>query len=394
MIVLGLMTPQKMMASKGLNSEFVDSMHVYLLTCSPHQEVYSLYGHTAIRVYNPCIEGYDYAINYGVFDFNKPFFVLRFVFGLTDYEMGIYETKLFENEYRHYGSSVTQQEINLTHEDKEAFYYAFNKNYEPENRVYRYNYFYDNCTTRSRDIIVNSINGKVVYQTVTPTDGTTFREMIHEMNGDNPWARLGNDLLLGVGSDRELSQKDMQFLPHSMMSAAKTAYITDNKGHKRQFVKEESELVPEGVQVVETEFPLTPIQCSVILLALVIIASVYEWKSKKYLWMVDAVLMLAQGLCGIVLTAMIFSQHPTVSLNIQILLFNILPIMFGVQAIKKYRMGKVHFLWLIEAILICLMLVLYSFGIQWIDMSVRLVALCYIVRVAVKFKQIDRVDLH
>jgi len=387
MIVLVAIVPQRVMASEVKNHEITDSLHVYLLTCSPHPEVYSLYGHTAIRVYNPCIDNFDYAINYGIFDFNKPFFVLRFVFGLTDYEMGICETEFFEREYRHYGSSVTQQEINLTQEEKRAFYNAFTKNYEPENRVYRYNYFYDNCTTRARDIIVNSISGKVVYQTTPPTGGTTFRKMIHEMNGAYPWARLGNDLLLGIGADRELSQENIQFLPHSMMAAAKSAYIIDKHGNKRPFINNESEMIPAGLQIDQSGFPLSPVQCAVILLALVIIASLYEWKRSKYLWQVDAILMLGQALCGIVLTAMIFSQHPTVSLNTQILLFNVLPIIFGVKAIKQYCNGVVHFLWLTEAILICLMLLLHSFGVQWIDMSVRIVALAVLLRIIVKFKK-------
>ena len=362
-----------------------DSLHIYLLTCSPHQEVYSLYGHTAIRMENRN-NGTDYAINYGVFDFRKPFFVLRFVFGLTDYEMGIYETSIFKDEYRYYGSGVTQQEINLTPEEKMKFFAAVDENYKPENRVYRYNYFYDNCTTRARDIIVNSINGKVAYGTTPPTGGTTFRRMIHKMNEGHPWARLGNDLLLGIGADRELSAEDMQFLPHSMYDAAKSAYIIDNKGHKRSFVKQESELVSEGTQVVEEEFPLTPVQCAVILLALSIIASVYEWKRGRYLWWFDAGMMFAQTLCGLILTAMIFSQHPTVSLNIQILLFNILPLFFGVPAIRQYRRGQVHFLWLIQAVLICLMLVLSSSGVQWTGMEVRLVALCVLLRATMKFK--------
>lgn len=385
--IITLMMPANMCATETPVTNCPDSMHVYLLTCSPHQEVYSLYGHTAIRIENRAT-GLDFAVNYGVFNFNKPFFVLRFVFGLTDYEMGIYPTEIFKREYQHYGSGVTQQEINMTAEEKLKFFQAIDENYKPENRIYRYNYFYDNCTTRARDIIVRNIDGKVLYDVDAPKEGTTFREMIHEMNGDYPWARLGNDLLLGVGSDRQLDSEKVQFLPHSMLYAVERGYIIDKKGVKRPLVLKQDELIEEGIQVIEPEFPLTPIQCSVLFLALVIIASVIEWKKKSYLWWVDAIVMLLQGLCGVALTLMIFSQHPTVSLNTQMLLFNVLPLIFGVQAIRQYRKGKVHWLWLVQSIFICLMFVLYSFGVQWLDMAVRLVALGVLLRITLKFKMI------
>lgn len=381
--VLMFLFPAKATAAQEPFAVCPDSLHVYLLTCSPHQEVYSLYGHTAIRLENRQTGG-DYAINYGVFSFDKPFFVARFVFGLTDYEMGIYPTNLFREEYRHYGSGVTEQEINMTPEEKLRFFKAVDENYQPENRVYRYNFFYDNCTTRARDIIVNSIDGKVVYDVPTPKDGTTFREMIHQMNADHPWARLGNDLLLGIGADRQLDIEQTQFLPHVMFACAEKAYIVDNKGVKRPFVAKQDEMIEEGVQVVESEFPLTPLQCVVLLVAAAILVSAIEWKRKKYIWWFDAIVLLGHGIAGIALTLMIFSQHPTVSLNTQLLMFNILPLLFGVQAIRKYQKGVVHWLWLVMIILVCLMLVLYSFNVQWLDISVRLLALCLLLRCGMK----------
>lgn len=361
-----------------------DSLHIYLLTCSPHQEVYSLYGHTAIRIVNEQT-GMDVAINYGVFNFNAPNFVLRFVFGLTDYEMGIYPTDLFEREYRHYGSGVTQQEINLTADEKLRFFAAVEENYREENRVYRYNYFYDNCTTRARDIIEHSISGRVEYREEVP-EGTTFRELIHQMNTDHPWARLGNDLLLGIGADRQLTFREMQFLPHTMMFAAQKAEIVDGKGVRRPFVKAETEMIDEGVQVVEKEFPLAPMQCAVVLVALVIAASVVEYRMRRYLWYVDGLLLLLHGIVGLVLTAMIFSQHPTVSANTQILLFCPLQLLFGWQAVSRYRRGRVHWLWLLQIIMISLLLVLHSLGVQRVDMAVRLVALSLLLRCGLKMR--------
>ena len=111
-----------------------DSVEISLLTCSPHDEIYSLYGHTAIR-YQDHSSGADYAINYGVFSFHKPYFVLRFVFGLTDYEMGVQYFDDFCREYIYYGASVTQQTLNLTDNEKKKITDALLKNYLPENRI-------------------------------------------------------------------------------------------------------------------------------------------------------------------------------------------------------------------------------------------------------------------
>ena len=144
-----------------------DSIEISLLTCGPRQQVYSLYGHTAIR-FQDKQSGRDIAINYGVFSFDQPFFVLRFVFGLTDYEMGIAPFDIFEWEYGPTGCGVRQQVLNLTAQEKMAIAQAVDRNMEPQNRVYRYNFFYDNCTTRARDIIANNLNGRIVYDSSTP----------------------------------------------------------------------------------------------------------------------------------------------------------------------------------------------------------------------------------
>ena len=169
----------------------MDSVEISLLTCQPHDEIYSLYGHTAIRYHDMRKDKeVDVAFNYGVFDFKKPYFVLRFVFGLTDYELGVYPFNIFLKEYRHFGSMVTEQVLNLTSEEKLLLHEALRQNLQPGNSVYRYNYFYNNCTTKARDIIEKCITGKTEYaerEDFTPT----YREMVHEMTRNHPWARFG-----------------------------------------------------------------------------------------------------------------------------------------------------------------------------------------------------------
>ena len=329
----------------------MDSVEISLLTCQPHDEVYSLYGHTAIRYHDFHKKGkVDAAFNYGVFNFHAPHFVARFVFGLTDYELGAFPYHLFQAEYRHFGSMVTEQVLNLTAQEKYQLRQALSENLRPENCVYRYNYFYNNCTTKARDIIERCINGKVEYaerEDYTPT----YREMIHEMTQRNPWSRFGNDLLLGIKADQPTTLRQQEFLPQNLMYDFDRARINDN-GTRRPLVKERRVSVPPGVQMHESGFPLSPLVCFSILLVIGIIIFLIEWKMQSIFIVWDVLLMLATGIIGIVLTLMLFSQHPTVSLNLQIILFNPLPWLF-LWPIRK----KKTIYWHLTAILSILFLI-------------------------------------
>ncbi len=329
----------------------MDSVEISLLTCQPHDEIYSLYGHTAIRYHDLRKGGLDIAFNYGVFDYHKPLFALRFVFGLTDYELGAYPFRLFLEEYRRFGSMVTEQVLNLTAEEKMALQQALAVNMQNENRIYRYNYFYSNCTTKARDIIEQSIQGKVNYE---KREGysPSHREMIHEMTQNNPWSAFGNDLLLGILADQPTDQRQQEFLPYHLMYDFDHASIYQN-GKFRPLVKERRQPLPAGVQLVKSGFPLSPLACGIILVALSLGLFFLQVRNKCiYRWW-DALLMVTVGTFGIILFLMLFSQHPTVSLNLQILLLNPLPWFFLWKVVRRRPTRY----WSITAILCVLFLI-------------------------------------
>ena len=350
----------------------MDSVEFSLLTCQPHDEVYSLYGHTAIRYHELRPGGLDWAFNYGVFDFKKPHFVARFVFGLTDYELGAYPYKYFVKEYRRFGSMVTEQVLNLTDEEKMALHDALAINLRPENKIYRYNYFYNNCTTKARDIIESCINGKVEYagrEDYTPS----YRDMVHSMTRNNPWSRFGNDLLLGIKADWKTDLRQQEFLPGNLLYDFDHAQIYSN-GSYRPLIKERRIAVPAGVQIIESGFPLTPLACAAILLAVGIVIFFFEWRKKRAFVLWDVLLMMTTGTIGIVLTLMLFSQHPTVSLNLQIILCNPLPWLFLWSVIR----GRETRYWKITAILAVLFLIGSFF--QCYAEGIHVLALCLLMQ--------------
>lgn len=312
----------------------LDSVRISLLTCQPRQEIYALYGHTAIRI-EDLRSGRDLVVNYGIFSFSKSMFALRFMFGLTDYTMSIDEFAPFAEHYASVGSGIRQQELNLTAADKLQLLRAIDENYQPENRIYRYNYFYDNCTTRARNIIENNVLGRIVYQTKATSQ--SYRDEIHQYNALHPWARMGKDLLLGVGADRKIDYRGQQFLPEYTMRDFSSAVIIDSMGNERLVVKSERWAIQPGTQVVESEFPLRPSSCAWIVFAISVVATIIDWRRKHTLWIVDAVFLTACAACGLILFAMIFSQHPTVKLNFQILMLNPLLLAFGYKMVKSIR---------------------------------------------------------
>ena len=335
--VILLLAPMKAIAN--------DSIEVSLMTCAPHEEIYSLYGHSALR-WHDLRTGEDWAFNWGVFDFHKPYFVARFVFGLTDYELGVYPYALFLDEYKRVGSQVVEQVLNLTSAEKERLSLALKENLKPENRVYRYNYFYDNCSSRPRDMIERCIDGKIEY---APREdySPSYREMVHLCVRNHPWAAFGNDMLLGLKADLKTDQRQQEFLPDNLLYDFDRAKIYVN-GEYRPLVKESRIALPGGVQVIEQDFPLSPMACFLIVLALSALLALVEWKRKKLLVWWDVVLMTLQGLAGLVLFVMLFSQHPTTTLNLQLLLLNPLPFFFLPAVIRK-RSSR---WWIIQLVLI------------------------------------------
>ena len=351
------------------NIDPMDSVEVSLLTCSPHEEIYSLYGHSAIRWHQGDI---DLVFNWGMFSFSKPYFALRFVFGLTDYELAAYPYERFWPYYQQWGSSVTEQVLNLTNDEKRTLQHLLSENLKEENRVYRYNFFYNNCSTKPRDVIEKSIEGQVVYEDHNDFQ-PTFREMVRECNRNHRWSKFGNDMLLGVKADLATTRQEQEFLPMNLMTDFAHAQIYKD-GVYRRLVKEQRLLVAPGVQVIEQDFFLTPTEIAVLLLIISVCIALYEWKSSRVVKWWDVALMTVQGLVGIVLTVMIFSQHPTTSLNLNLLLFNPLPLLFIPAVIKGKRSlwTKLHLV----------MIILYALGgiLQSYPESMWIVALCLLIR--------------
>ncbi len=379
---------------------WLDSIDISLLTCGPGQEVWSYYGHTALRIQDKA-HGSDVAVNWGMFSFKQDYFILRFVFGMTDYQMGISPMSDFIAEYTSEGRWVRQQRLRLSPKEKLGILRAIEQNAQPENRTYRYNFFYDNCTTRARDLLIYNM-GADKTNFVNKETSSTYREEIHKWNKDHRWARFGNDLLLGYLADVPINQQEWEFLPDNLSKDFATEARIDTSKiawYRNLPVKNNN-----YIALVDTTFYVIAPQTTIsepelitprmLFLCLAVVISMFcglEVYRKKNFWWLDTTLLILTGLPGLILMAMVFSQHPTVQANFQILILNPLNLIFVWSVTKKLRKGKAHWYYHIWGS----MLILALFQQIWQDYAegMQILALSLLVRYATRSIMLTSKDI-
>lgn len=320
------------------SSHAVENGRFSLVTCSPGDEVYSLFGHTALRYVNEA-SGEDDVFSYGYFNFGSPNFVWRFVLGQTDYIIGAVPFEFFIEEYVERGSQVTEQVLNLTPSQVATLYTLLQENRRPHNRVYRYNYFYANCTTKARDKFVESLGEdcRIVYATDSALRLPTFREAIFVMTATHPWYAFGIDLLMGSDADKECTPDELQFVPGNLMNDFGKATL-ESAGVSVPAVTATNVLVSEN-RPQQPHSNFTPFNVALLLLVLTFIVQLCELRTKKTFWGFDILLMTLQGAAGCLLLFMgLFSEHPAVDANYAILILN--PIALVIMPVMVYRIIK------------------------------------------------------
>ena len=309
--------------------DIYSNLEVSLLTCSPGDELYSAFGHTAIRVN-------DMVFNYGMFNFNTEGFYIKFVSGQTDYELGVEMIQGFERQYERRNRSVIEQKLNLTNEEKAALFNALIDNTRPENKTYRYNFVFDNCATRPRVKIEECLKGAIKYD--VKEENESYRKLIEKYVGEDSWIKFGIDILIGAEADKTASFFDRLFLPDELMNA----FATARRDNGERLVTETEEIVSQDKDENDDEDNgVTPLAVAVIAMTIISIASLLFPRKLKAL---DFILFLVTGLLGVVITYLcFFSLHPLVGENYNLLWLNplhlIIPLTIFIKKARKILMG-------------------------------------------------------
>lgn len=291
---------------------------VSLLTCDAGEEIYTSFGHSAVRVQD-LRTGQDLVYNYGTFDFGAPNFVLNFAGGRLDYFLSVSTFDRFIAEYDYFERSVREQVLDLNETQTRDLVQFLQTNYLPENRNYRYDFFFDNCATRIRDAIRVILGDQLVWneQQQLPVE-KTFRELIDEKVLYMPWSDLGIDIALGSRLDRDATPYEEQFLPSYMEMAFGSAEIIGD-GPTRPLVRQ-SRVILDFPTSEEKMAALNPYWIFW-LVALVFTALTFIGSKKKKLFIgVDVFLFGVLGVIGLVLAALwIGSEIPSTKWNWNIL---------------------------------------------------------------------------
>ncbi len=328
------------------------NLKITLLTCAPGEELYSTFGHTAIRVQNRAA-GTDLVFNYGTFEFS-PEFYSQFIMGKLLYYLSVEDFPNFMVQYQYESRSVWEQVLQTSCEDQQKLYEALMHNAQEPNRYYRYDFLFDNCTTRAGDMIVKHAGQTVAIKNILPAKTPTFRDLIHSYldSGGQYWSKLGIDILLGAKLDKKVSNRQAMFLPEYLLKGMDSASIRNSK------------LVTPPQKILDLPSPLNTNslfrpQFAFVLLIFLMVALSYagnRW-TRNVLAILDFVLFFFLGLSGLLLLFMWFGTDHLMTKNNYNLLWALPTHAFMAFFVRSRRQWvRTYFtvsFWIYFALLVC-----------------------------------------
>lgn len=355
-----------LLATAWAGAEPVDSVkapQISLLTCAPGREVYELCGHTGLRVRH-ADTGIDYTVNYGLFDFEAPNFLYRFVKGDTDYMVGAYPTAIFVNSYVHEGRKVTEQILDLTTEQAVRLESMLIENMAPANRVYRYNYVKNNCATKPVDMIERAIGDSIRFVAVQATEPySTFREEMTYFHSSYPWYQLGIDMALGSGLDYPMSEREKMFAPEALCAMMASATI----GGRRVVVSERLLNDAPSASLAPTPWYFTPKALFWVVFVLALCLQLYDLRRHSVSRWFDTVFFSLCGIVGSVIFFLVFfSEHEATSPNWLLVALN--PLCFAGAILPWTRLKTLRLIYFrLNFWAVLLLVVLWPFTDQHIN---------------------------
>jgi hypothetical protein len=301
----------------GFSQPDSSRLRISLLTCTPGSELYSVFGHNALRIVDSAAST-DVVYNFGTFNFDDPNFYSKFVLGKLMYFLSQEYYPDFVFSYKYYGRGITEQVLDLNGIEKKQIQLELFNNISEENRYYKYDFLYDNCSTRLRDIIFQQRDNVSVEFPVLNSKRLTFRDHLHGYldRAEMQWTKLGIDLLLGIGADKVMSDAESMFLPDHLATGVGLATRSG-----KQLVKEDhASLQDEQPSPTALAWWLTPL-FFFSLFALMVVSPVFlKGKDlRKYQLVMDRIMFISTGLLGCLLMFMWFgTDHQSFSNNVSI----------------------------------------------------------------------------
>ena len=312
-LVVLLLTGLLPLCAQPLSSQATIS----LLTYSPGGDLYAAFGHSALRVRDSARQ-YDVVFNYGMFSFDEGNFYLKFAQGTLKYWLGVYDFSYLKQESIQHNRAIREQVLNLDAAERQAVYDYLLLNLQPEHRYYSYDFFYDNCVTRIRDLLRDVLGDRLQLDTVSYVNNQSFRDLIDRYAKPHPWGDFGIDLALGARVDRRAPAIDYLFLPDYASWSLGQSTVERN-GKREPLVRREITLYPKQTKSTTDPAYGTPMVIFGGLLAVSLVATFWCRKKTPYRGP-DIVLFLLCGIAGtVVLLLWIATDHAATKDNYNLL---------------------------------------------------------------------------
>ena len=348
------------------NTEATDSnshpIKVSLITYYPGNEIFEVFGHSEILISDSTGNFY---INYGVFDFNSPGFLTRYIMGETDYLCAVMPPE-HDGGIKE-GRKMVQQELNLTPEQAQHVWNKLSWNAMPENREYRYRHFSDNCSTRPRDVIESALGRELDYSKCNYIVGKTLREVMRHYTKNYPWEQFGIDLALGAACDTMIDVRTQTFVPLFLMHAIDSATVTQN-GKQVPLVSKTDIIAPgsdNGIIAPPTPWYISPVAIALLVLVITIFITIKDWRRGKLSRWFDTALFTIAGLSGCLIFFIEFiSTHEATMPNYNILWINPLMLLLAILSWFKKAKKTLRLCHMVNIALIATMVVVWLSGLQ------------------------------
>ncbi len=347
---------------------------VVLFTCSPGDELYAGFGHSAIWVSDQST-GVDRLYNYGTFDFSTPNFYWKFLRGKLDYMLNVTSVRRFITEYKYRKIGVVGQTIELNQNEKQKIFSLLEENLLPENRFYKYDFYYDNCATRIRDIVIESVDGTIDFN--APDQSISFRQILLPYLETTPWTKFGINIVLGLTSDKIASPNEYQYMPDYMHQQFASATVSRN-GIESKLVNSETVYLKSKL-IFKYNLLTDPALLFGILFLVVGLITAYEFKTKKYQKWLDLVLNSIGVLAGLFLFFMwVGTDHSATNQNLNILWLFPAQALYLIALFFKYKTRKK----LIQTSFVIMVLVSFAMHLwpQTTELSFLLLSLLFALR--------------
>jgi hypothetical protein len=351
-IVTAASTAQQIPLSEG--------SEVSIITVGPGKNLNDAFGHNGFRIKDETSK-IDIIYDYGRYDFDTPNFYLKFAQGKLLYEIGFNNFNPFLNYYKKQNRWIKEQVLNISYSEKQALFNYLQHNAKPENKKYKYDFFYDNCATKMRDVLIEVLGDKLKYEDDHITKAYTFRQLIQKNVKANTWGSLGMDVAIGAVVDRQAKPIEYQFLPEYIFKGAENATIHKN-GVDIPLVKEFNFLYDAPKIETKNDFITSPLFVFGCIGILILWITYKDFKNKTRSRVTDLVIFIITGTIGVLLVLLWFATDHTATANNYNLLWA-MPISLFLTPLIFKKQPKPWF----RKYVFFLMLLLVLLAIHWIS---------------------------